>query len=176
MSMKNPLTPAGIEPATFRFVAQHLNHCATAVPPCRTQYTMAWKTNRALVHRGIIALFCAYRAELQIICMNKMQSFAVCAYSSNLAWTVLITRLTGNGFQIQLRTNEGGLHIMGSGGPEGGPGLNSVVCFCVSSQYHYLSTVQINPSRPSQSYSATESQGRAYLFCFGFCTSIQISC
>jgi len=29
MSIKNPLTPAGIEPATFRFVAQHLNHCAT---------------------------------------------------------------------------------------------------------------------------------------------------
>ena len=32
MSMENPLTPAGIESATFRFVAQHLNHCATAVP------------------------------------------------------------------------------------------------------------------------------------------------
>jgi len=30
--MKNPQKPAGIEPATFRFVAQHLNHCATAVP------------------------------------------------------------------------------------------------------------------------------------------------
>ena len=28
--MKNPLTLAGIEPATFRFVAQQLNHCATA--------------------------------------------------------------------------------------------------------------------------------------------------
>ena len=26
------MTPAGIEPATFRFVAQHLNHCATVVP------------------------------------------------------------------------------------------------------------------------------------------------
>ena len=26
------MTPAGIEPATFRFVAQYLNHCATAVP------------------------------------------------------------------------------------------------------------------------------------------------
>jgi len=26
--MKNPLTPA----ETFRFAAQHLNHCATAVP------------------------------------------------------------------------------------------------------------------------------------------------
>jgi len=32
MSMKNSLTPAGIEPATFRFAVQHLNHCATAVP------------------------------------------------------------------------------------------------------------------------------------------------
>ena len=29
---KFPMTPDGIEPATFRFVAQHLNHCATAVP------------------------------------------------------------------------------------------------------------------------------------------------
>ena len=28
------MTPSGIEPATFRFVAQHLNHCATAVPTC----------------------------------------------------------------------------------------------------------------------------------------------
>jgi len=27
-----PMTPAGIEPATFRFVGQHLNHWATAVP------------------------------------------------------------------------------------------------------------------------------------------------
>jgi len=26
------MTPSGIEPATFRFVAQHLNHCGTAVP------------------------------------------------------------------------------------------------------------------------------------------------
>jgi len=32
MSMKNPLTPAGIELGTFRFVEQHLNHCANAVP------------------------------------------------------------------------------------------------------------------------------------------------
>jgi len=32
MSMQNPLTQPGIEPVTFRFVAQHLNHCANAVP------------------------------------------------------------------------------------------------------------------------------------------------
>jgi len=33
MSIKIPVTPAGIEPATFRFEAQHLNHGATAVSP-----------------------------------------------------------------------------------------------------------------------------------------------
>jgi len=27
--MKNPMTQAGIEPANFRFVAQHHKHCAT---------------------------------------------------------------------------------------------------------------------------------------------------
>jgi len=30
---KIPMTPAGSEPATVRFVAQHLNHCAIAVTP-----------------------------------------------------------------------------------------------------------------------------------------------
>ena len=29
---KIPMKPFGIEPATFRFVAQRLNHCSTAVP------------------------------------------------------------------------------------------------------------------------------------------------
>jgi len=29
---ENSLTLAGIEPATFQFVAQHLNHCAAAIP------------------------------------------------------------------------------------------------------------------------------------------------
>ena len=29
MSMKNPMTPAGIEPAPLRFLAQHLNYCSS---------------------------------------------------------------------------------------------------------------------------------------------------
>jgi len=32
---KIPMTSPGIEPATFRFVTQHLNHCASAVPLIR---------------------------------------------------------------------------------------------------------------------------------------------
>ena len=44
-SIKNPLTPAGIEPATFRFVAQQLNHCVTAVPGKANAISLIPKTN-----------------------------------------------------------------------------------------------------------------------------------
>jgi hypothetical protein len=40
------LTPAGIEAATFRFVAQHLNHCATAVPRRRKRVGKSKKRGR----------------------------------------------------------------------------------------------------------------------------------
>ena len=40
---KIPMTPSGIKPATFRFVAQHLNHCATAVPPMLRYCSETWK-------------------------------------------------------------------------------------------------------------------------------------
>ena len=36
------MTPSGIELATFRFVAQHLNHRATAVPTKRSYLLTAW--------------------------------------------------------------------------------------------------------------------------------------
>ena len=75
--MKNPPTPAGIEPATLRFVVQHFDHCATVVPredtvvgantvclslPCRKQACRAstddvstgpaitWRIKRSLNH------------------------------------------------------------------------------------------------------------------------------
>ena len=35
---KIPMTPTGIEPATFRYVAQHFNYRATAVPNSRFNY------------------------------------------------------------------------------------------------------------------------------------------
>jgi len=50
------MTPAEIEPATFRFVAQHLNHCATAVPGLN--YTYIWiKRDQLDVTCFIISLF-----------------------------------------------------------------------------------------------------------------------
>ena len=48
MSMKNPLTLPGIEPATFRFVAQHLNHCATAVPITQGVLVIPYRSSRKL--------------------------------------------------------------------------------------------------------------------------------
>ena len=40
MAMKNSLTPAGIEPAAFRLVAQHHSHCVTAVPKTKMYRTI----------------------------------------------------------------------------------------------------------------------------------------
>ena len=65
MSMKNPLTPAGIEPATLQFVAQHLNHCAAAVPQKDVSslsnliiwldHTYLFPTNNFLLGRGMFS-------------------------------------------------------------------------------------------------------------------------
>jgi hypothetical protein len=45
---KIPMTPSGIEPATFRFVVQYLKNCATAVPTIKINNlhssTEAYKT------------------------------------------------------------------------------------------------------------------------------------
>jgi hypothetical protein len=45
MSMKNPVTLSGMEPATFRFVAQCLNQYATAYPMRELAGTFFPKTN-----------------------------------------------------------------------------------------------------------------------------------
>ena len=36
VSLKNPVTPPGIDPGTVRLVAQRLNHYVTAGPGCST--------------------------------------------------------------------------------------------------------------------------------------------
>ena len=49
---KISLTPAGIEPATFRFVPQNLNHCAIAVPRSHTY-----------IFRNFITFYCLCRSS-----------------------------------------------------------------------------------------------------------------
>ena len=47
---KIPMTSSRIEPVTFRFVAQHLNHCATAVPLTAYKYNLVCKTHDLGTH------------------------------------------------------------------------------------------------------------------------------
>jgi len=66
--MKNPLTPAGIEPATVRFVARHLNHCAAVLqsechstidiitPPHHRVFRSTSLSYTILVHLAYISL------------------------------------------------------------------------------------------------------------------------
>ena len=39
------MTPAGIEPATVRFIAQHLNHCSTAVPLVSIYFSIIYSSH-----------------------------------------------------------------------------------------------------------------------------------
>ena len=71
MSMKNPLTLSGIEPATFRFVAQHLNHCATAVPSSISKS----------VNVRVMVMLRRVRVAILAVENNKYYIFRVCVCS-----------------------------------------------------------------------------------------------
>jgi hypothetical protein len=44
------MTPSGIEPATFRFVAQYLNHCATGVPTTSNNVVLLISKHWRIIH------------------------------------------------------------------------------------------------------------------------------
>ena len=60
MTMKNPITSAGIKPATFRFLAQHLDHCATSIPCPNGWYRKSNELRNANITRDDRCLI-AYR-------------------------------------------------------------------------------------------------------------------
>jgi len=47
------MTPAGIKPATFRFVAQHISHCATAFPTSHVTVKVIYTTLTSLI-QGLV--------------------------------------------------------------------------------------------------------------------------
>ena len=76
---KIPMTPAGIEPATFRFVAQHLNHCATAVP--ETLY-------RPTVFMNVIRLIMNFSHWIMTYLWNKAK-FEALVINADTFWTLI---------------------------------------------------------------------------------------
>ena len=72
--MKNPLTPRGIKQATFRFVAQHLNHCATAVQITPYSYTNI-HTNRDMQGHRSMARFWESMADVSTFVSRLRDKF-----------------------------------------------------------------------------------------------------
>ena len=86
---KISMTPPGIEPATFRFVAQHLNHCATAVPTLfdpNIIYKWIWNADKlgktlVLGKKPFLAPFCPQQILLRLpfewprVCLFKLSSW-----------------------------------------------------------------------------------------------------
>jgi hypothetical protein len=68
MSLKNPVTPPGIDPGTIRLVAQHLNHYATPGPDALVsclkktilQFALKFTCFGAVTPSSGSALICAY--------------------------------------------------------------------------------------------------------------------
>jgi hypothetical protein len=50
------MTPSGIEPATFRLVAQYLNHCVTAVPQMVGSMVEFWNKPSQIELHSVSAL------------------------------------------------------------------------------------------------------------------------
>ena len=60
------MTQVGIEPATFRFVAQHLNHCATAVPSVECKLSIKLKNPLTAGHTLIWFFSLLWYDELRV--------------------------------------------------------------------------------------------------------------
>jgi len=72
------MTPSGIEPAIFLLVAQHLNHCATAVPTCHGTMQYFVPVSHAEVSTEFFyPSLCFQRLFSQHILLRMTQNFKI---------------------------------------------------------------------------------------------------
>ena len=91
---KIPMTPAGIEPATFRFVAQHLNHCTTAVSRVNTVLRKKKKKMPLICRQPQVSANFAVLRNLRrfhyflISCSQSTAPYCLCILQSNRLTTL----------------------------------------------------------------------------------------
>jgi hypothetical protein len=72
------MTRSGIEPATFRFVAQYLNHCATAVPILVAKVKKKIESSKFYVERPNIAMLLVSTAEGRVHSFRMKEKTRIC--------------------------------------------------------------------------------------------------
>jgi len=88
---KIPMTPSEIEPATYRFVAQHLNHCVTAVE----QGCSSSKTEFAMTsHDRMLCIAFSHCEGMQFIQSQQTWSISCSNYCQWVCFSTPSNRLS----------------------------------------------------------------------------------
>jgi len=97
------MTPAGIEPATFRFVAQHLNHCATSAPTFFLRFS-----NSALRRQYTCRILNNLLAAPDVLTIVTVA--CIVSLTQNRNWNILIFSLSFVHFSVLLHCCLSPLH------------------------------------------------------------------
>ena len=145
--MKNPVTLAGIGPATFRFVAQHLNHCATAVPincpAAKHLYKTFSITTWPHTCNAVLKLYASLRTSEVWYCFKKPDVTAAVVHTRNC--TRHVTNHSGPGSVVGIATSYG----------LDGPGIETRW----GRDFPHLSTPTLRPTQPSVQWVPSLSRG-----------------
>ena len=95
---KIPMTPAGIEAATFRFVSQHLNHCAIAVPLQNNPNEIKIPFRRKLYKSRLMLGNVSYHSMLNLLSSNLLsKNIEIKIYRTTIfCWFVWVWNLVAH--------------------------------------------------------------------------------